>query len=216
MYQAYIFDLDGTLLDTLESLANCYNRTLSKYGYPIHDVDAYRYFIGDGAEKCMKRCLPASSDTPEIVKQLLTAQREDYQQTWQELAAPYPGIVELLRSLVDRQVRFAVLSNKDQAFTESCVHHFLPDFKFDHVVGFSDTTPHKPDPAGAKKIASDWGIAPEQIAFVGDTSMDMETAVGSGMAAVGVLWGFRTKQELQDAGARHIVDSPEKILDLSS
>ena len=215
MYQAYIFDLDGTLLDTLESLANCYNRTLNKHGYPTHEADAYRYFIGDGAEKCVTRCLPESARKPEIIAELMATQREDYQLTWQESAAPYSGISALLHSLVESRVRIAVLSNKDQSFTESCVKHFLPDYTFDPVVGYSSTTPHKPDPTGAKKIAADWGIAPEHIAFIGDTSMDMETATKSGMNAIGVLWGFRTKQELQDAGAKHIVRGPEEILDLS-
>ena len=93
MYQAYIFDLDGTLLDTLESLANCYNRALSKHGYPTHEVDAYRYFIGDGAEKCVTRCLPESARKPEIIVELMATQREDYQLTWQESAAPYSGFL---------------------------------------------------------------------------------------------------------------------------
>ena len=215
MYKAYIFDLDGTLLDTLESLANCYNRALSAHGYPTHEVDAYRYFIGDGAEKCVTRCLPEAARKPQTIARLMATQREDYQITWQESAAPYPGISALLSSLAERRVPIAVLANKDQSFTESCVKYFLPDYRFDPVVGYSLTTPHKPDPTGAKTIAANWGIAPEHIAFVGDTSMDIETANKSGMNAIGVLWGFRTKQELQDAGAKHIVGSPEEILDLS-
>ncbi len=215
MYEAYIFDLDGTLLNTLESLANCYNRTLSKHGYPTHEVDAYRYFIGDGAEKCVQRCLPESARKPEVIRAVMATQREDYRLNWQDRAAPYAGISALLNSLAARHVRIAVLSNKDQSFTESCVEYFLPNYAFDPVVGYSSTTPHKPDPTGARKIAANWGITPERIAFVGDTSMDIETANKSGMDAIGVLWGFRTKQELQDAGAKHIVVAPEEILELS-
>lgn len=213
-YKAYIFDLDGTLLDTLESLACCYNRVLSQHGYATHDTDAYRYFIGDGAAKCVERCLPKHARTPAIIEQVLVTQREDYQRTWRDQTAAYPGIVELLRSLVARNIQMAVLSNKDQAFTQLCMSHFFPDFTFDPVVGFSTTTPHKPDPTGAKRIASQWGIPCDEIAFVGDTSMDIETANKSGMDAIGVLWGFRTLKELQDAGAKHVVESPEQILEL--
>jgi phosphoglycolate phosphatase len=213
-YKAYIFDLDGTLLDTLESLACCYNRVLSHHGYPTHEADAYRYFIGDGAAKCVERCLPKDARKPDIIEQLLVTQREDYLRTWKDQTAPYAGIVDLLTSLVRRNIKMAVLSNKDQMFTESCMTHFFPDFQFDPVVGFSTKTPHKPDPTGAKRIASQWGIPCNEIAFVGDTSMDIETANKSGMDAIGVLWGFRTRKELQDAGAKHVVESPEHILEL--
>ena len=214
MYSAYIFDLDGTLLDTLLSLANCYNRSLAKHGYPPHKTEAYKHFIGDGAAKCVERCLPTDARSPDIVQTLLTTQQEDYQQTWRDEVAPYPGILPLLESLAERDVKIAVLSNKDQAFTEACINHFFPTFEFAPVVGYSPDTPHKPDPAGAMKIASDWGIPGNQIAFVGDTSMDIETANKSGMDAIGVLWGFRSRQELQDAGARHIVETANEILEL--
>lgn len=213
-YQAYIFDLDGTLLDTLENLASCYNRALSLHGYPTHEVDAYRYFIGDGAVKCVERCLPVHARTTCIIEKLLETQRADYQQNWKENTAPYPEILELLAKLKSKNARMAVLSNKDQMFTEACVNYFFPAETFDQIVGFSAATPHKPNPAGAKKIATTWDLPPTQIAFLGDTSMDIETANKSGMTSVGVLWGFRPLAELQDAGAKHIVESPHEILDL--
>ena len=117
--EAYIFDLDGTLLNTLQNLANCYNRVLVELGYPTHPTDAYRYFIGDGARRCVERCLPASAQSPAIVDQMLALQQLDYVATWQLDAQPYAGVIAMLATLVDQGIPLAVLSNKDQRFTQA-------------------------------------------------------------------------------------------------
>jgi phosphoglycolate phosphatase len=211
--QGYIFDLDGTLLDTLESLANCYNRVLTRLGHPSHAVDAYRYFIGDGARRCIERCLPAHARTDQQIEEALALQQADYQASWQQDAQPYPGIVEMLEHLSQRDLPLTVLSNKDHEFTLACVEHFFPTITFQQILGFSHNVPHKPDPTGAQTIARALDIPAASIVFVGDTAMDMQTAVTCGMSAVGVLWGFRHAEELVEAGAQHLIQDPHNLLD---
>jgi phosphoglycolate phosphatase len=211
----FIFDLDGTLLDTLASLANCYNRVLTQLGFATHATDAYRYFIGDGARRCVERCLPASARTSAVIDQALALQQQDYADTWQRDAQPYPGISALLQQLAHGPRPLAVLSNKDQAFTQLCVSHFFPDIEFQQVVGFSAGVPHKPDPTGALKIAEALGIPCQRLALIGDTAMDMETASTCQMQAVGVLWGFRERDELLSAGATTLLATPADLLQLA-
>lgn len=211
--QGYIFDLDGTLLDTLESLANCYNRVLIQLGHPPHPATAYRYFIGDGARRCIQRCLPAHARTDLQIDEALRLQQADYHASWQLDAQPYPGIIDMLEHLSQRSTPLTVLSNKDHAFTLACVEHFFPTIPFQEVVGFSDSVPHKPDPTGAQTIAQALKVPPASIVFVGDTAMDMQTAVTCGMAAVGALWGFRDADELLQAGAHHLISHPNNLLD---
>ncbi|MFT4631228.1 MAG: phosphoglycolate phosphatase [Candidatus Pseudothioglobus sp.] len=211
--QGYIFDLDGTLLNTLESLANCYNRVLLQLGHPPHPVDAYRYFIGDGARRCIERCLPTNAKSDTQVDAALALQQADYQASWQHDAQPYPGIVAMLELLSQRGLPLTVLSNKDHEFTLACVEYFFPTITFQQIVGFSTGVPHKPDPTGAQTIAQTLDIPVASIVFVGDTAMDMQTAITCGMTAVGVLWGFRDAAELLDAGAHHLIRQPHNLLD---
>lgn len=208
----FIFDLDGTLLDTLASLASCYNRVLTQLGFATHAADAYRYFIGDGARRCVERCLPVSARTSAVIDQALALQQQDYANSWQQDAQPYPGISALLQQLALGPRPLAVLSNKDQAFTQLCVSHFFPDIEFQQVVGFSASVPHKPDPTGARNIADALGIPCQRLALIGDTAMDMATASTCGMQAVGVLWGFRERDELLSAGATSLLATPADLL----
>jgi phosphoglycolate phosphatase len=211
--RGYIFDLDGTLLNTLESLANCYNRVLKLLGHPPHPVDAYRYFIGDGAHRCIERCLPSHARTDQQIGEALTLQQADYQASWQQDVQPYPGVVDMLEHLSQRGLPLTVLSNKDHEFTLACVEYFFPTITFHQVVGFSNSVPHKPDPTGAQHIAQTLEVPAASIVFVGDTAMDMQTAVTCGMTAVGVLWGFRDAEELLKAGAHHLIRHPHNLLD---
>ena len=208
----FIFDLDGTLLDTLTSLANCYNRVLTQLGFATHATDAYRYFIGDGARRCVERCLPANARSDAVIDQALALQQQDYANSWQQDAQPYPGISAMLQQLARDPRPLAVLSNKDQAFTQLCVSHFFPNIEFQHVVGFSASVPHKPDPTGARQIARALGIPCQRLALIGDTAMDMATASTCEMQAVGVLWGFRDRQELLNAGATSLLATPADLL----
>jgi len=209
--RAVIFDLDGTLLNTLTSLANCHNRVLSRMGFPVHDIHAYRYFIGDGARQCVVRCLPVNERSEKNVNETLRNQQFDYQQNWRKDVERYPGITQLLVQLNTKRIPVAVLSNKDQIFTEQCIEYFFPEIKFSEITGFSKDTPHKPDPRGALLIAERLSIPPAQIALVGDTAMDMQAAEASGMIAVGALWGFRDKQELVSNGAQTLVSHPDQV-----
>lgn len=210
--KGFIFDLDGTLLDTLISLSKSYNRGLVQLGMPTHQHDAYRYFIGDGARRCVERCLPATELG--LVDQLLALQLEDYQATWRDDVSIYDGIDSLLSYLSSNAFPCAVLSNKNHSFTQLCVEHFFPAVKFDTIQGFTQQVPHKPNPIGALKIAEQLAIDPSELAIIGDTKMDIETAVSCGMVAIGAQWGFRDRHELEVAGADLVLESPRALLQL--
>lgn len=215
MIRGVIFDLDGTLLDTLKSLADAFNRSLDKMGFPPHPIQDYRYFIGDGVFRCAERCLPPDARTQDNINTLVDIEREDYGRNWQAGTTPYPGMQALLDALIEREIPVAALTNKDQPFANDCVNHFFPDTAFTHVIGFSETTPHKPDPTGARRVLSAWGLAPEAVALVGDTAVDMATALACNVHGVGVLWGFRDAAELEDAGAAHLIEHPLELLPLT-
>lgn len=214
MALAVIFDLDGTLLDTLDDLADSANEALVGCGYAPHPVEAYRLFVGEGMAVLMERILPAESRSPEEVARLLAVYREAYGRRWRAKSRPYAGIEPLLRDLAERGLPLAVLSNKPQANTELCMGHFLGEHRFARIFGQREEVPRKPDPAGALEIAVGLGLDPGEILFVGDTATDMETARAAGMVPVGVLWGFRGEEELRRHGARHVVAHPEEILGL--
>ncbi|XOV88600.1 MAG: HAD family hydrolase [Pseudomonadota bacterium] len=209
--QGFIFDLDGTLLDTLDSLAGAFNRSLEHFGFPVHPTDAYRYFIGDGLRACVERCLPESARNETLIAEFTRYQQADYTVSWAE-AAPYPGITELLETLAGNQQKLAVLSNKPHVFTERCIARFFPSVHFDAVLGHQDGVPHKPDPTGAQRVLALLGLPAGAVAYIGDTATDIQTARASGTLPIGVLWGFRDKQELLEAGAQHLVRQPAEIL----
>ena len=213
-YQAVIFDLDGTLLDTLEDLADSYNHALTKYGFPTHTTDAYRYFVGDGAVACATRALPEKNRDDETVWACLAAFREYYARNWRNKTRPYDGVPEMLDALTVRGLKLAVLSNKTQEATERCVKGLLPDWRFDMIVGHRESLPRKPDPSGALEISAELDVAPAEFLFLGDTSVDMRTAVAAGMFPVGALWGFRTEQELLESGARVVIERGIDITNL--
>ena len=214
MPSAAIFDLDGTLLDTLEDLADSANEALAASGFPPHPVEAYRAFVGDGIKVLIERILPESNRVPETIAGLLQCYRAAYDRRWKAKTQPYAGVEALLRELKAREIPLAVLSNKPQAYTEICMAHFLGQHRFDIILGQRDGVPHKPDPAGAWEIAERWGLPPAEILFIGDTATDMDTATAAGMIPVGVRWGFRCEAELTAHGAKHLIAHPREILDL--
>jgi phosphoglycolate phosphatase len=211
-FEAVIFDLDGTLLDTLEDIANAANSTLAKHGFPSHEADAYRYFIGDGMTMLMSRALPPEKRNDDLIAEGVTAFRKEYGRTWNVNTRPYEGIPELLEALVARKVRMAVLSNKPDDFTKRCTHAFLEDWPFEMILGLRQDVPHKPDPTGALEIAEHLQITPAHILYLGDTAVDMKTAVNAGMFPIGALWGFRTLDELVENGARGTIKHPMELL----
>jgi phosphoglycolate phosphatase len=213
-YKAVLFDLDGTLLDTLVDLAGTVNRSLAKVGFPAHKVEEYKYFVGDGREQMAERALPPEHRDAATLKKLLTYINEDYTQHWGDNTATYEGIPELLDELVRRKTLIAVLSNKPYDFTETMVDKLLSKWRFAVVAGAMPSVPIKPDPTSAIKIARDLNIAPSDFLYLGDTDIDMKTAVGAKMFPCGVLWGFRTAEELKAGGARALVQYPGEVLKL--
>lgn len=213
-FDAAIFDLDGTLLDTLEDLGDAMNAALAAQGFPAHPYDAYRYFVGNGLRKMALRALPAEvQEDDAIVEACMAHFREVYGAGWQRKTRPYAGVPALLDGLTLRGLPLGVLSNKPHEFTVQCVAALLPDWRFAAVQGVADGVPPKPDTTGARVMAERLGVPPERILYLGDTATDMETARGAGMYPVGALWGFRTAEELEAAGAARLCARPEDVLE---
>lgn len=213
-YQAVIFDLDGTLLNTLEDLADSMNAVLEEMSFPTHKTDSYRYFVGEGMRTLAKRVLPAGCHDEGLIDLVVQRMSSEYDQRWMLKSRPYPGIEELLDSLTEFGVSIAVLSNKPDAFTQIMVPALLPGSRFCQVLGARTGVPVKPDPQAALEIAAKLGLAPEKILYVGDTATDMLTAKAAGMVAVGVAWGFRAVDELIEHGAKLIIGYPAELMEL--
>ena len=213
-FAAAIFDLDGTLLDSLEDLAESMNQALESLGFPPHPVPAYKYFVGDGMEVLARRVLPEAAQDHDTLARIVGAMRQVYGSRWDLKTRPYAGVPELLAALQARGLRRAVLSNKPDDFTRLTVERLLAPHAFDLVQGVAPGTPPKPDPAGALAVAAHLGVAPAACLYLGDTATDMSTACRAGMYAVGALWGFRTREELEESGARVVVERPAEVLAL--
>jgi phosphoglycolate phosphatase len=213
-YAAVLFDLDGTLLDTLGDLADAMNAVLGRLGCPPHPPDAYRFFVGEGIYVTARRALPADRRGAAEVERAVALMGEEYERRWAARARPYPGIPELLDALAARGVQLAVLSNKPDVFSRRLVARFLGEERFAAVQGAREGVPVKPDPAAPRAIAAALGVAPERWLYLGDTGTDMMTAVAAGMYPVGAAWGFRPAAELLAHGARKIIDRPEELLGL--
>ena len=212
--KAVLFDLDGTLLDTLQDIADSCNAALARHNFPAHAVSSYRYFVGDGVQVLISRTVPRNQHDAETLASVAATYREEYHRRWNATTAAYPGIADLLDELTRGGIPMAVLSNKPDEFTRRCVTELLPRWTFSVVLGASGAFPPKPDPASALHVARAMKVPPEQFAYLGDTSTDMQTSVAAGMYPVGVLWGFRTAEELKAAGARHLIAHPRDFLQL--
>lgn len=213
-FSAVLFDLDGTLLDTLADIAHSANRVLAELGFPTHEVDAYRQFVGEGLVVLFRKALPAEVNADEVMDRCAAGFREAYGREWNVRTRPYDGIRELLDTLAARPVEMAVLSNKPDAFTRRCVREYFSQYTFRAVFGQRDGVPRKPDPAGAFEIVDKMGIPADQFLYLGDSAIDMKTATAAGMYAVGALWGFRSLEELQQSGARAVISRPAELLGL--
>ena len=213
-YKAILFDLDGTLLDTIEDIGDAVNRILEQNGFPAHNMDTYRRFVGDGARNLIIRVLPEDKRIDTIIRPCLDAFLEDYGRNWNVKTAPYDGIPELLDTLTARRLKMAVLSNKPHEYTIKCMEGFLPDWNFDVVFGQRDDVPRKPDPAGALEIAKQLNIPPSEFLYLGDTEIDLKTSIAAGMFPVGALWGFRSAEELRGSGAKVLIEKPLDVMKL--
>ena len=210
--QAICFDLDGTLLDTLADIGNAANAALLRFNLPTHPLESYRYFVGEGASRLMEKILPQACTSDEWRAQLLEAFEEEYALGWKQQTCLYAGIADLLDELTQATWPLAVLSNKPDAFTQQCVQHFLGAWPFRIVRGQQAGIPRKPDPIGMQLIAQELSLPVGALCLVGDTSVDMETATNAGSCPIGVSWGFRKVEELQEHGARLVVDSPAELI----
>ena len=209
MYKAVLFDLDGTLTDTLADIADAMNRALRLHDLPEWPVEAYRYLVGNGARVLAQRCVRDRQELAESVRQAYQAWYEKHNLV---RTRPYEGVPELLHALHERGVRLAVFSNKPDADTKAVVRHFFPEIPFAVVRGQVEGVPVKPDPTGALAVADEMGLAPGDFLYLGDTAVDMECALAAGMHPVGALWGFRTEEELRQSGAEHLARQPGDLL----
>ena len=209
MYKAVLFDLDGTLTDTLGDIADAMNRALRLHGLPEWPVEAYRYLVGNGAKVLSERCVRERQELSAAVRQTYQAYYETHNLVQTK---PYEGVPEMLQALVDRGIRLAVFSNKPDADTKAVVRHFFPEIPFAAVRGQVEGVPVKPDPTGALAVADEMGLAPGDFLYLGDTAVDMECALAAGMHPVGALWGFRTEEELRQSGAEHLARQPGDLL----
>lgn len=210
--QLVIFDLDGTLIDSIGDLADAMNAVLKDLGHPTHPRDDYRFFVGDGLEILVRRALPQAELIDEKFSDTVQLMRREYSARWTATTRPFPGIPELLEELRAREIRSAVLSNKPDHATRVIVGELFADHDFGVVRGALDGVPLKPDPTSALEAASALGSSSEETIFVGDTPVDMETGTNAGMRTVGVTWGFRSAKELLDTGADQVIDHPRDLL----
>ncbi|MGO9308857.1 MAG: HAD family hydrolase [Spirochaetia bacterium] len=215
IHKAVLFDLDGTLLDTLDDLGDSMNAVLEARGFATHSIKAYTAFVGDGVGNLVRRALPERAREDEaLVHELVPLMRSEYSRRWKSKTRPYEGIPELLDGMAARGLRMAVLSNKPHPATLEVVSHFLARWKFDAVFGARPGVPIKPDAGAALEVSRQLGVPPAEFLYLGDTNTDMQTAAAAGMFPVGVLWGFRTAEELLSSGAKVVVSEPRKVLSL--
>jgi len=211
-FKAVIFDLDGTLLDTLEDLADAANYMLRRCGYPEHELEAYRLFVGRGIEMLVKRALPPEHRSREHLKHCVEVMKAEYARRWTSKTRLYPGIARMLDELEAAGLSLNILSNKDHEATRRIAAALLNRWNFKVIAGARAGITKKPDPAAALSISKKIGVPPQQFAFMGDTAIDMQTARAGGMYGIGALWGFRPAEELIAGGCRLLLAAPEDWL----
>ena len=213
MYTNVIFDLDGTLLNTIEDLADAGNWVCRSHGWPTHTVEEYKRYVGNGMTKLASRFIPEDRRTPQGIAAVLEEFMTYYNAHKEDKTAPYPGIGELLARLRGAGVRTAVLSNKAHSLVPAIIEGYFPGM-FDFIQGALDGAPVKPDPTLLRRLMRDMGAPPESTLFVGDSNVDVRTAKNGGLTSCGVLWGFRSRAELEAEGADYIVDAPQALAEL--
>lgn len=212
-FSAIIFDLDGTLLNTADDIADSVNLVLKREGFPPHSVDDYKRYVGDGVSTLVERVLPKTQCDAARIARVTELVMAEYDRHGTPKTLPYDGIVELLERLDQLSIRKAIFSNKPQGLVELAVEKYFAKFSFEIVCGAGEKFPKKPDPAGAIDIASEMDLPANEFIFLGDSGIDMMTAIGAGMHPVGALWGFRGREELISAGAEIVFDNPSALID---
>jgi len=211
--EGIIFDLDGTLLDTLTDIANALNTVLERHKRETHAVAAYRYFVGDGVGQLVERAVNDASSDAAALRLITDEFMSVYEEHTFDTTAPYPAIIEMLEELDNRHIPVAILSNKPHELTVSTARHYFSAISFAAIIG-DGIFSRKPDPEAARYCATVMGIDPGACLYVGDTATDMKTAVAAHMPSAGVLWGFRDEAELRENGAQWIATRPQDIIDI--
>lgn len=211
MFEAIIFDLDGTLLNTIEDITDAMNSVLREFSFPELSEERYKEIVGEGVKELVIASMPVKNLS--LVPAMLSRLKLEYSNRSPNKSHPYDGITKLLIEINNRGIPIAVLSNKIDNLTKKTVKALLPNIKFFMVEGAKDDIPRKPDPTSALKIAKKLKIEPDKIMFVGDSKIDILTAINAKMFPVGVNWGFKHKNELIAAGAKEIIDTPQSLLD---
>lgn len=213
MIEAVIFDLDGTLLDTIEDLANACNYSLKALGYNTYEVEKYKSFVGNGRHKLIERILPEGDKDRDVFSKALALFDKYYEEHMVDMTKPYKGIIELLDDLVEKGIKLAVVSNKPHKFTIRVVKKYFGD-RFNIVYGQREGYPVKPDPRTVFEVIDNLGVTLENCVYVGDSDVDIKTAKNSGVKSIGVAWGFRGQGELEEAGADFIVRSVDELCEV--
>ncbi len=211
-FKAIIFDMDGTIFDSLEDIADSMNTVLKENGYSKHPVDAYRQFIGDGIELLVKRALPESEQGRETIRYYVKAMRNEYAKRWTLKTRPYPGISKMIDECISEGLKLAVLTNKLEDSAIELIDRLLPEKHFDYIWGARSQLPKKPDPAGALLLIRQMNLRPSDCIYLGDMPVDMKTALSAEIYALGALWGYRTADELFEAGAQAVLRQPVDLL----
>ena len=214
MKKLVIFDLDGTLLNTIADLAHSTNYALNKLGYPTHEIEKYNFMVGNGIDKLFERALPEEEKSKENVLRVRKEFVPYYDIHNADDSRPYPGSPELLSYLQDAGVQIAVASNKYQAATQKLVDHYFPEIHFTAVLGQREGVKVKPDPIIVSDILEIAKVAKEEALYVGDSGVDMQTAANAGVTACGVTWGFRPRTELEEFNPSYIADTAGEIKNL--
>lgn len=213
MIKGIIFDLDGTLLDTISDIGDSVNQMLEDYGYPTFTYDEYKLKVGHGFKNLIERSLPSSADF-DLKEEALAKFIYYYHRNYTNSSYPYPGIIETLHKLADRNIKLAINSNKADEYTNNLAKIRLSEIDFVAVLGQIEGIPKKPDPANALKIIKTMQLDPSEVVYIGDSATDIKTAKNAHLVSIGVAWGFRGEGELKEAGADHIAYRPSDIIDI--
>jgi phosphoglycolate phosphatase len=211
-YKAIIFDLDGTLINSIPDIADSMNEVLSKYGYQQYTHNQYKYFVGNGIRRLVERCVPPEYSTPENIETIFRTMIEVYGDNCVNKTTVYDGILELLDGLSAKRIKMAILSNKTDSITQKIYNRLFSGNHFEVVLGATNSFPKKPNPKSALFIAERLSVYPDDIFYLGDTSIDMETACAAGFFPAGAYWGFRPAEELSSFGAKFIANTPTDCL----
>lgn len=214
MPKAIVFDLDGTLLDTLDDIAISANFALKTLGFKEEEVLKYRYFVGEGVIKLFENIFASSPQSDEVISQAVALFESHYAKQFHQNTKLYEGVSKMLTFLQKRGFKMAILSNKPDSFTKMCALKYLRAWHFEVVFGAREGIPKKPHPQGALDVAEALHVKPEACYYLGDTMIDMQTATGAGMISIGALWGFRDEEELAFHGAQFLAKTPSEVIKL--